>query len=754
LARALAGLRIVAFGAKPAAAIAAMLLAEHGADVTHVVRPGSPAFFPSAEAIWARGQHRVEFPLDAPEGLAAALDLVASADVMIETFRPGGTARFGLDAVTLCGQHPRLIYCSLPGFSPSDPERAALPGWEGLVQAATAATHPWFEGATGLEPPIFNALPIASAFAAFHALTAISAALLERERSGRGQAIEVSLYAAMYSALGSLGMRIHNVHSGPNQVINFVPLVRQYQCADGRWLQIHAFTRRAIRQFAMVAGVESWIAEGVLRLGPVISDPAVRATLQARLEALFLARTAQAWEDALSAAGVSAAVCRTASEWLRHPHALAGALAVDLATPDGSMRVPGSQLELPGEWTAPSASAGPSSPSGRPDTAAGAARGNTSASPLDGVRVLDLCIVLAGTTCGRTLAEYGAEVVKIDDPNRDGGVIFHNDVNRGKRSILLDLKTDAGKAVFWRLVARADVVVENFRAGVVERLGIDYESIRRRRPGIVYVSLNTYGYRGPWSGRPGWEQLAEAASGMQVRYGGDGRPLLQPYAVLDFGTGLSAAGGAMLALRQRQETGLGQHVTTSLIATAGTLQSALIDEAGADTTAAPATFGPSWFYRFYQSRDGWLFLAAEPAQAAVLGDAMGVDDLDTFSAAAAATKLAEAISVHSLADCLARLARAGVAALPARSINDVMRDPWAVGHGLSLQRSHGVLGPVDTIGPVPFLSRTPLVPGHPATYPGIDGREVLLEAGYEPAAVDALVSERVLVIPGRGSVAT
>jgi crotonobetainyl-CoA:carnitine CoA-transferase CaiB-like acyl-CoA transferase len=123
-----------------------------------------------------------------------------------------------------------------------------------------------------------------------------------------------------------------------------------------------------------------------------------------------------------------------------------------------------------------------------------------------------LAIILAGPTCGRTLAEFGADVVKIDDPNREGGVAFHLDVNRGKRSVLLDLKTPAGLAVFWRLVDDADVIVQNYRDGVVQRLGIDYERIRARRPEIVYASLNAYGHVGPWAGRPGWEQLAQATT--------------------------------------------------------------------------------------------------------------------------------------------------------------------------------------------------------------------------------------------------
>ncbi len=183
---------------------------------------------------------------------------------------------------------------------------------------------------------------------------------------------------------------------------------------------------------------------------------------------------------------------------------------------------------------------------------------------LEGVRVLDLCIILAGPTAGRTLAEYGADVIKIDAPYRGDSVIFFTDVSRAKRSILLDLKTPEGLAVFWQLVDSADVVLQNYRAGVAERLGIGYEDVRKRKPEIVYASLNSYGHLGPWADRPGHEQLAQAATGMQVRFGGDGPPMLQTNAINDYGTGFMGAYGVALALLHRNRTGEGQHIDSAL----------------------------------------------------------------------------------------------------------------------------------------------------------------------------------------------
>src|SRR5690606_21057813 len=141
----------------------------------------------------------------------------------------------------------------------------------------------------------------------------------------------------------------------------------------------------------------------------------------------------------------------------------------------------------------------------------------------------------------------------------------HGDVNRAKRSIVLDLKKPEGLEVFWALVDSADVVVQNFRKGVAERLGIGYEQVRARRPDIGYASLNCYGHDGPFADRAGHEQIAQAVTGMQDRYRlPDGMPQTQRYAVNDYGTGYLGAYAVSLALLHRARTGQGQHVDAAL----------------------------------------------------------------------------------------------------------------------------------------------------------------------------------------------
>jgi crotonobetainyl-CoA:carnitine CoA-transferase CaiB-like acyl-CoA transferase len=363
---------------------------------------------------------------------------------------------------------------------------------------------------------------------------------------------------------------------------------------------------------------------------------------------------------------------------------------------------------------------------------------------LDGVKVLDLCIVLAGPTCGRTLAEFGANVIKIDgparpsviqagrpDPNTPNG--FNIEVNRGKRSIVIDLKTEEGKALFWKLAEDADVIVENYRQGVIDRLGLGYEEARRRRPDIVYASLNAFGHEGPWAGRPGHEQLAQSTTGMSVRFGGEGQPRLQVSGALnDFGTGLMGAYGVALALLHRRRTGEGQFVNTSLSYTSLTLQSLFMHEYAGKTWDEPKgqdAKGAGPLYRLYQAWEGWLFLAARSSDLPALAGIDGLSEAAGLAGAALESFLEGRFALAPVADWVDRLVKAGIAAHRLTTTREVMDDPWAKAHGLSITRDHDGFGPIDTIGPPSRLSRTPVRPGCPAPKYGADTDAILAEHG-------------------------
>ena len=171
--------------------------------------------------------------------------------------------------------------------------------------------------------------------------------------------------------------------------------------------------------------------------------------------------------------------------------------------------------------------------------------------------MIDTTQIWAGPTAGRVLAEYGAEVVKINDTS--GEVLSHLHVNSGKQSLLLDLRSQAGLEVLWRLVERSNVFMQNFKLGTAERMGIGHEAVASHRPDIVYASVSAYGYDGPRGDHRGWEPVGQSFTGMALRMGG-GEPAMQPFAGCDYGTGLMGAFAILLGLFHQLRTGEGQQV--------------------------------------------------------------------------------------------------------------------------------------------------------------------------------------------------
>ena len=187
--------------------------------------------------------------------------------------------------------------------------------------------------------------------------------------------------------------------------------------------------------------------------------------------------------------------------------------------------------------------------------------------PLSGVRVLDLTRVLAGPTCARTLAQYGADVLYLASPDLPASSGFIPDTNHGKLSAWLDLSGEAGRTRLRELLATADVFSQGYRTGAMERMGFGPAQLAAARPGLIYTSINCYGHEGPWRGRAGWEQLAQTVTGMAHVHGGAAGPQLQPGAVTDYTTGFLAAFGALVALHRRALYGGSYLVRVSLCQT-------------------------------------------------------------------------------------------------------------------------------------------------------------------------------------------
>jgi crotonobetainyl-CoA:carnitine CoA-transferase CaiB-like acyl-CoA transferase len=447
-------------------------------------------------------------------------------------------------------------------------------------------------------------------------------------------------------------------------------------------------------------------------------------------------------------------ICHTSAEWLQHPQALQSHIIGEYDDPElGRFRGPGINTRLsatPGSVRSPR----PTLDTHRDEILNDLRQPKPAATPaveelraaMQGVKVVDLCIVLAGPTCGRTLAEFGADVVKIDSPHTRT-VLRHNDINRAKRSLLLDLKTKAGLEIFWKLVDQADVVLQNFRGGVAEKLGIGYEQVRARRPDIVYGSMNTFGHIGPYAMRPGHEQIGQAVSGMQVRYG-SAKPATAPFAANDYGTGLMACYGVALALLHRRRTGQGQFVDSALAYTATMLQSALLQGQEGKQWNEPhgqEALGSGPLDRLYQANDGWLFLAARGGE---LAHCPALADLAGRSGADLERALEERMRTRAVAAWVEALTPAGVGAhRVAPDLVDLMTDPLVQARGLAVTRDHEGFGPITTTAPGVRMSRTPMTVGRPAPKPGSDAASILAEIGMA-GELERLLRDGVIAVDG------
>jgi crotonobetainyl-CoA:carnitine CoA-transferase CaiB-like acyl-CoA transferase len=728
----LRGIRVVDFGHFVAGPLAALLLADQGAAVIHVDRLGG-GYSSDADPLLLRGKRRRMLDLKTERDLGEARRLIGDADIVIENFRPGVMDRLGLgwDAVG----HDRLVYCSLPGFA-ADDDRAGMPGWEGAIAAATGTYSGDPEATHGLEQqashagPRFTALPLASTYAAAAAAVAITMALIARERDGYGQRVEVPLFDAMFLAFGASGLLVDGRAGGARPAD---PWSGDFVCKDGETVHLSLATPRFVGRFLAACDVlDDWAASGFTDPG-LVKDEHLWARQHQALTDLFATRTATEWDEFASEITLPLTRAQASEAWLNSPHAREAGIAVG---GEGGTLVPGPALRV----QVPQDDGG--DPRARIIPSVTASNGDaTLRAALDGFRVIDTTQVLAGPTAARTLAEFGAEVIKINNPHEEGAGYrwqvhrYHTDVNRGKHTILLDLKRSEGMDILWDLVKTADVFAQNLRLGVAERLGFGYADTRKRNPDIVYLSISAFGYGGEWECRPGYEPNAQAITGMQMRMGGAGAPpLLQPFAVNDYCTGLLGALGMGLGVLHRLRTGNGAHVQTSLGHAATYLQSPYLVIGDGRTNEPPGgQHARGWqpLQRLYRAADEWFFLGAVDTQRERLADVPGLETTRGFDGDGLEARLEAAFAKRRAAEWVELLVGAGLGAHVLVDVADLMRDPWAIRHGLSVTRPDALGAAITTTGPPQRLSRLPVVPGRLAPAPGSDAAHVLALIGRE-----------------------
>ena len=396
--------------------------------------------------------------------------------------------------------------------------------------------------------------------------------------------------------------------------------------------------------------------------------------------------------------------------------------------------------------------------------------------PLQDVRVIDLSHIMAGPACSMLLADMGADVIKVermpdgDDSRRmvpptiaDQSAAFLM-MNRNKRGIALDLRTEGGRNVLSRLLKKADVLIENFRRGTMERMGLGYDALHALNPRLIYCSISGFGRTGPYADRGGFDLVAQGMSGlMSITGEGPGHPPVKVGApVTDITAGILACVGILATLHARESSGQGQMVDTSLFE-AGIIQTYWHSAMCFATGRAPGPMGTAHPlnapYQAFPTSDGWITVgAANQGNWLRLVEALEAPNLrddPSFATNADRMRNLEMLTAtltplfkrRSSAEWLRRLEQAGVPAGPVLEVGEMHRDPQALAREMIVQTEHPTAGPVKAIGlPIKF-SDTPGGVRRAAPLFGQDTREILRDHSFSDAEIEQLAEQGAIQMP-------
>lgn len=784
--RAVEGLRVLEVGSGLSSAIAGVLLADNGASVVKLEPPGGdPLRAHPAFRMWARGKHSALADLATPEGSARLRELVREADVLLLGMKPTAIERLGLEYAPLAAANPRLVWCAISGFGTRGPHRE-LPAYDALVAAKVGRAHefsPLFDG----QRPAYPVAPVGSHAAAMLALQGIFGALRERERTGLGQRVETSLVhgLAVYDMIYWWPGSAREVRLADAPFVSYTIA----RTADGIWLQFAQNGPRLFENFLRVVGIEPPRAARPTDApgADVIAEfRAFRARAQARIGSKTWAEWQRIFEGETE---ITVEPFLLPGDALSHPQLVAIGDSLEL----GGARQLASLIQLSETPARPGTAApglGALGSSGWPGSALAASK--PSAAPpargglLEGVTVLELATWIATPFAGAQLADLGARVIKIEplegDPMRAPRGV-HLKMTQGKESIALDLKLPAAREIVHRLVARADALTHNYRPGVPERLGIDWETLRRINPRLVYLYGGSYGSKGPMAYKAAFHVSAGALAGGARAQAGDARlpgPAAQPSPAEieraqyllekaneshpDFNAAVVVATAIALGLYVRERTGRGQAIETRMmLSNSWVLSKDFVDHPGRPARELPGAdvAGLSALYRLYPARSGWVFLAAFSQR-----------DFERFCAAAGCAQLARDprfASRDARAKHDAELVAALSAVLAGRSAEDWERElaPRGIGcvrasekpsasfildHARALelgwrQQARGsAFGEYPRYGPGVQLARE-VDPMRGAWRAGEQTRPLLAELGYSPGEIERLFAERVVAEP-------
>jgi crotonobetainyl-CoA:carnitine CoA-transferase CaiB-like acyl-CoA transferase len=789
----LSGLKVLDLSKGVAGPMTTMLMADHGAHVTRILSPKGDQFASMAGyRVWQRAKDSLTLDLKNKAERERFYAKVDSADVLVETFKPGVTKKLAIDYATLKARNPGLIYLSITGYG-KDTRDAHRPAYDALVAARIGLQYEirgWPEGAAnhmngqpGFMPelqlpyewlqgpprsgPMFTASFWPSLGAFFAASVAVNAALRVRGLTGKGQLVETSLLQGAMAGAWANWLRAERIgrDSGMHSWIWCSRAPQgHYKCADGKW--IHNW----LPNYRFLLGAASGEDPRTLdpktdpdRISGAIEDLVIMAGVQEEVIGGVARHDSDFWVNAGAQANIPLQICRPVEEGLNDPLLLSDGCVVELNDPElGPIRQVGTTYRL----TACPSSVG-NHAARTPRSAALAIKPDRTSMqrPLEGVRVLDLGLAVAGPYGAKLLSDLGADVIKVSNMN-DG--YWHTSCtsfacSRGKRSIALNLKSAEGQTILDRLIRRADVIMHNMRHGAAKRLKVDYDSIKEINPRMIYC--HTRGFeRSERESLPGNDQTGCCLAGVQYADGGladGGRPIWPQVSFGDVGNGFLSAVAMIQALMHRDHTGQGQFVDTSIVYAA--LLNTSYAYAFPDGTAPDypkvdrMNYGLSALYRLYETADGWLCIAiASDAEWTALCRGLGGSGLAADSRFKTASD--RRTNTKALAEALTAIfrrksAKEWMAALDAAGapceISDpeysrrMFDDPELQERNWVVAFDHRRLGRLDMSG-VPFdFSETPATVQGPPVICGDHSRVILSELGYGDVEIDAFIASGV-----------
>lgn len=714
--------------------VAGLMLSELGADMLKIERPGGdPARGTAPFANWNRGKRSLVLDLDTPEGLALLEERLAGADALLHQFTPSRARALGLDDANLAARHPHLVVTAITG-SPANHPDVERSDDELLVAARVGAMYE-NDGHRG--GPIVYRYRQGSWSAAHLAAAGLLARLVMRLQSGRGGPAHTSIFQGFLATLPLVWAR-NSEGPMPNPV-TYPPdkpraIAQQlFQCADGDWLQIMDPTRQF--DYATMPTMWEVLAEADIDL----------ETEEGQAEA-FRRRPLASWLADLRAADIAAEPAFPMGEVLRHEDVEANGYVIEVDDPEfGKTRQPNtpfhSDADLPQGRPAPRLGEG--GDTGWPARPA-PEKAHAPSEVLEGVRVLDLGMFLAGPMGPSMMGDMGADVVKVEALTGDRIRFMHRYYQaaaRSKRSLAIDLTRPEARPILERLIQWAEIVHHNMRFKGAAKLGLSEEAIRAAKPDVAFNYASAYGQRGQRGNWPGYDSIFNAIAGWEFENAGEGnRPVFNRPGTMDVATAQSCLVELMASLYARRTTGRGYTTQTSLLGLAAFTQGErLIGPDGelTDTyhlTSDQTGFSP--YHRIYECADGaWVAVAAHKAdQRAALRDLLGED----FERGARARKAP---------DLLAALEAAGV---PADAVNyeDAMHrffdDPKNRDLNLVSVLPQPLYGMVEQPGAFWNFGDTPLVFKRCCPAVGEHSDEILREIGYSDAEIAAFREAKII----------